>query len=764
MTRFQDSMLRRTLSVKVFEELGSLWRQLAAMEGINGTLITREFILAEVPNPDRNLTKEHFSLLLSSDLNLLLRGTFDPTILCYQVSITWERRVIADFINDLKQNLTPSFTLWDILTQFSLSQQTSSSFLEKIFITQLFDILAPDFINDSQKTYRDPGVYKPMEDTLRQKIIQERLLNQIITQIHQNLELSTILETAVRELRSFLQVDRLVIYEFGYIKPAHSSDIKSDQSWGCVTYESKLSIRIPSLLNITAEDDFFPHIPSYQEKYRRDSVIAIEDVYQSYFLSFCSTQFFDKYWIKSKLIAPIIVEETLWGLLIAHQCLKKRQWFDSEKSFLGQIGEYLAIAIYKAQLYAQVQEQKKTFEQRVIERTKELRDTLLASQAANHSKSEFLGNMSHELRTPLTCIIGLSGTLLHWSDENKSFPLHKQRQYLRTIQDSGKHLLEMINEILELSKLEAGKYVLSIQGFNLENMAKTVHQKLKEEANRRNIELLLEFKVEDQEENQFFADSERLQQILYHLLNNALKFTSEGGQVILRIWREGNQGIFQVEDTGIGIAENKITLLFESFQQLETSRKRTYGGTGLGLALTKQLVELHGGTIEVESILEEGSIFTVRLPSQPQRQLKSSGNLRCNKLFFKGKRSIVLIESNEEIATLIGELLTAANYQFIWLIDSATAVKTIELLEPTAIILDQDLTHAYQISYTLKQLPNTKSIKVLLLSHQISSTDWTDISQRGIDDYLLKPIQPNLLLKRINALMSTEDNEEGESM
>jgi two-component system, sensor histidine kinase and response regulator len=247
-------------------------------------------------------------------------------------------------------------------------------------------------------------------------------------------------------------------------------------------------------------------------------------------------------------------------------------------------------------------------------------------------------------------------------------------------------------------------------------------------------------------------------------LNNALKFTSEGGTVTLRILREGNQGSFQVEDTGIGIAENKIPLLFESFQQLETSRQRTYGGTGLGLALTKQLVELHGGTIEVESVLEKGSIFTVRLPNQPQRQLKLSGNLYRDQLLFKGNRSIVSIESNEEIATLVGELLTAANYKFLWLIDSATAVKTIELLEPTAVILYQDFTDTYQISDTLKQLSNTKSIKVLLLSNQISSTDWTDISQRVIDDYLLKPIKPNLLLKRINALMSTENNEEDDSM
>ncbi len=759
MTRFQDSMLRRTLSVRVFEELGSLWRQLAAMEGINGILITQETILAEISHPDGNLAKEQFYLLLSSQLSILLRGRFDTTALCYQATITWEVEAITEFINYLIQYL-PATSVWgDRLRNFSDSQLVSLTPLPRVFITELVNILAPNSLAESQEIYSDFGVCKPVEDALRQQIAQERLLNQVIAQIRQSLELSTILETAVRELRSFLQVDRLVIYEFGHGMSEETPDLTLKTSSGCVTYESRISKRIPSLLNVVAEDGCFGNLSDYQEKYRQGSIMAIEDVETAYSSSFCLIKFLEKYRIRSKLIAPIVVEENLWGLLIAHQCFQKRQWFDSEKSFLGQIGEHLAIAIYQAQLYAQVQEQKKTFEHRVIERTKELRDTLLASQTANHSKSEFLGSMSHELRTPLTCIIGLSGTLLHWSGENKSFPLHKQRKYLQTIQDSGKHLLEIINEILEFSKLEAGKYVLSIQEFELESFAKNVHQKFRKEANQRNINLVLEFQVDPQNSN-FFADPERVQQILYHLLNNALKFTSDGGTVILRIWREGNEAIFQVEDTGIGIAENQIPLLFESFQQLETSRRRTYGGTGLGLALTKQLVELHGGTIEVESILQEGSIFTVRLPNQPQRQQKSLGNLKSKQSFFQGNRSIILIESNEEIATLIGELLTAANYQFIWLMDSTTAVKTVELLEPTAVILDQDLTDAYQISETIKQSPNLKSIKVLLLSYQISSLDWTEISQRGIDDYLLKPIQPNLLLKRINALMSDENDEE----
>jgi two-component system sensor histidine kinase/response regulator len=135
--------------------------------------------------------------------------------------------------------------------------------------------------------------------------------------------------------------------------------------------------------------------------------VDIEDVETAYSSSFCLAELLRQHQVKSKLIAPIVVKDELWGLIIAHQCFEKRQWLDREKDFLRQIAEHLAVAIYQAQLYAQLQKQKETFEQRVIERTRELRDTLLAAQAAHRSKSEFLGNVSHELRTPLTSVIGL---------------------------------------------------------------------------------------------------------------------------------------------------------------------------------------------------------------------------------------------------------------------------------------------------------------------------------------------------------------------
>lgn len=763
MNRFPTPILRRTLPISVFEELCFLWRQLVEIEGSTAILVTDDIIPPEMPNKVEIIGAKSFYLLLSTHLNALLRASLTPSALSYQVTIVWDSLAITTFIEQLQQHLPTTSPWHERLTTYYQSQPNQSTPLQAYFHSRLFDILVPEFSDDNSTTYGGTEACKPVEDALRQQIAQERLLNQVIGQIRQSLELSVILETAVRELRTFLQVDRLVIYEFGKKDLSQSPQTNATHTWGKVTYESRVSQAIPSLLNVIAEDNCFAELPQYQKKYRRGTIIAIEDVGKTFASTFCLSQFLATYWILSKLIAPIIVDGKLWGLLIAHQCFKKRQWFENEKTFLGQIAEHLAIAIYQAQLYARLQQQNKTVEQRVIERTQELRDTLIASQAANHSKSEFLGNMSHELRTPLTCIIGLSSTLLHWSEQNSTLPLEKQRQYLQTIRKSGKNLLEIINEILEYSKLQAGKYVLAIRKFSLSQAAKNVIQRLSDEAEHRRINLELDLQISIDNDN-FFADPERVQQILYHLLNNALKFTPEEGTVILRLWQENNQAIFQVEDTGIGIKKEQIPLLFVSFQQLENSRRRTYSGTGLGLALTQQLVELHGGTIEVESELNKGSIFTVRLPNQPQNQPKLPSNSASGNEQLYRNRTIILVESNEEVATLIGELLTAANYHFIWLMDSVNVINKVELLQPNLIILDQALAAAFTISENLKQSSEIKDIKVLLLSHQISSKEWSEISQKGIDDYLIKPVQPNLLLKRVNALIWRDNDSENDTM
>jgi two-component system sensor histidine kinase/response regulator len=157
-------------------------------------------------------------------------------------------------------------------------------------------------------------------------------------------------------------------------------------------------------------------------------------------------------------------------------------------------------------------------------------------------------------------------------------------------------------------------------------------------------------------------------------------------------------------------------------------------------------------------------LFTVRLPNQSYRQLKTTPVSKVEERGTSESKSIVLIERDEEVATLMCELLTAATYQVVWLIDSATAIAQIELLCPSLAIVDRNIPDVYHISKTLKKLQTTKSIKILLLSDKITSKDWHSLSRQGIDDYLLKPIQPHLLLQRVGALVSSDKNSENDKM
>ncbi|TRV12701.1 MAG: GAF domain-containing protein [Microcystis wesenbergii Mw_MB_S_20031200_S109] len=720
----------QVLSSTHLEQIRSWWGQLAIQ--VTGPRIS----LSERDIPPQ--TGEIYQLLLSTDLQALLLASPQGHSFQYEVRISFEANTIKNFLQGLavKSLHHPKIQQGYQILNLPLSINVSS-FQNKILVKILSIISSPSADRDCSRIF---SVCQPVEAALSQQIQQERLLNQVITQIRRSLELPVILETVVREVREFLQVDRLLIYQFFP---------DTGEGKGKITSESRISDQINSVLNLTPEDDCFSYIPQYKEKYRQGLILAVDDVDVNYSSSFCLSEFLRQHQVQSKLIAPIVVQEELWGLLIAHQCGEKRQWLPQEKKFLGQIGEHLAIAIYQAQLYSQVQEQKDIFERRVIERTQELQDTLMAAEAANLCKSEFLNNMSHELLTPLTCIIGLSSTLQKCSAASNFLPPDKQKHYLQVIQDNGNKLLELINDLLNFSQVSDGKAVLDIKQFSLKYLCNHVLEIIKMEAETKEINLILEMKITEKE-HYFYADYDRVQQILLYLLKNALKFTPEQGAVTLRLWKEGSQVIFQVEDTGIGIPAQKIPLLFEKFTQLDGSRKRRYGGMGLGLALTKQLVELHRGTIEVESCLDKGSIFTVRLPQQkpPKSQPQPSDH---NPHFNHHHPTIVLIESDEEIANLICDLLMVAHYQVIWLIDSVSAIKKIEIVQPSIIIVDRKMPDIYHLCHLLKKSSQTQASKVLILN-DTPEISVNFLSRHGIDDYLLKPIQPSLLLEKIRYL------------
>ncbi|MCC5625971.1 zinc-dependent metalloprotease, partial [Nostoc sp. CHAB 5715] len=274
---------------------------------------------------------------------------------------------------------------------------------------------------------------------------------------------------------------------------------------GYIVYEARATDAITSVLNYT-ERNCFIRTSQCWEKYRQGFTLAVDDVEKTYALEECLLNFLRESQVRAKLAAPIIFEDKLWGLLIAHQCDNPHQWTESEKNLLIAIAEQLAIAIHQADLMQTLTQEKQTLEQRVIERTMALRDALLAAEAANRLRSEFLATISHELLTPLTYVIGMSSTLLRWPLGELS---QRQRGYLQTIHDSGEHLLEMINDILDLSQIEAGKIALNISEFSLVNVAENAVESLRKKAISEQINLNLDLQIDPQARSlaRSFSDS-----------------------------------------------------------------------------------------------------------------------------------------------------------------------------------------------------------------------------------------------------------------
>jgi signal transduction histidine kinase len=265
--------------------------------------------------------------------------------------------------------------------------------------------------------------------------------------------------------------------------------------------------------------------------------------------------------------------------------------------------ELEALASEFNRMARQLQESYTGLERKVEERTREL-------EIANRHKSEFLANMSHELRTPLNAIIGFSEVLQERMFGDMS---QKQLEYVNDIHDSGKHLLSLINDILDLSKIEAGRMELDLSRFDVPSAIGNALALMRERANRHSVKLR---SAVDEKVGEITADERKFKQILLNLLSNAVKFTPKGGEVDVRATRRDGVVEIAVSDTGIGIAPEDHAVVFEEFRQLGRDYTKKSEGTGLGLSLTRKFIELHGGSIRLESEPGRGSTFSFTLPDR----------------------------------------------------------------------------------------------------------------------------------------------------
>ncbi len=375
------------------------------------------------------------------------------------------------------------------------------------------------------------------------------------------------------------------------------------------------------------------------------------------------------------------------------------------------------------------------------------------SEEMNTLKSEFLANMSHELRTPLNAIIGLSTVLL----ENTYGELNaKQGEYISGVIQSGQHLLALINEILDLSRIEAGSERIEPSDFSMADVLNNSFIMFNERAAKHGIELVKEI---GQEIGRFYADEMRVKQIIFNLLSNAVKFTNPGGKVGLRASRDGSSLVITVWDTGIGIPEDKKHLIFQPFQMIDSSLARKHEGTGLGLALTKKLVELHGGTITFESMKGAGTSFTVTLPfvsptlsaalGVTGEPADSSPEREPGTRYDSG--TVMVVEDNRLNMLLAVDYLKAHGCQTMEAYDGETAIEKAKAEKIGVILLDIQMPgiDGFEVIKRLKDDPATSNIPVIAMTALAMKGDEEKCLRAGFTDYISKPVNLALMLEKV---------------
>jgi signal transduction histidine kinase/DNA-binding response OmpR family regulator len=380
----------------------------------------------------------------------------------------------------------------------------------------------------------------------------------------------------------------------------------------------------------------------------------------------------------------------------------------------------------------------------------QLRDSNQKLQEASKHKSMFLANMSHELRTPLNAIIGFSELLSDAMPEQ--FDDATRRRFLSQIVTSGKHLLSLINDILDLSKVEAGQMELRIEAVSIPEVVEQVMRTVEPLVAKKGIEL----QADAAGGGMLRADTGKVKQMLLNLVSNAIKFTPEGGSITISAARAPRAVQISVADSGIGIAEADQAQIFQEFHQVDGGPGRRHEGTGLGLALTRRFAALHGGDVKFRSKVGRGSVFTLTLPLEPARAERESQPVVAGVQANGHGPLVLVVEDEPSAAELLTRQLANAGYRTAVARTGTEALAKAKELKPAAITLDIILPglDGWEVMTRLKGDPGTAHIPIVV----VSVLENPELGMAlGAMDYLVKPVDMKVLISRLKAFAPVKE-------